>query len=273
MIISICTLAKNENKYLREWVEHHLSLGFNVIYIYDNNGLDGEKVSDVVSDYPEVVVIEKYRGVREKNLQERIYTEFWHEYRKDSDWVAFIDVDEFIMLEDRDTIQDFLSQDKFSAADVVRLRWKVYGDNGLFDVVDGDYRCIPRFKVYNNVSGLYENRLAKSIFRTVIDIRDNAIEAHGCYKATYLNVVGPDGEPCLNDKVICTDEKEPYRCAWVNHYMTKTIGEYARQKMFRGDINGSDSRYSYGLFWRINTFTKAKLDYANKVIEEMKRII
>ena len=36
-MISICLLTKDENKYLKEWVQYHLSIGIDHFYIYDNN--------------------------------------------------------------------------------------------------------------------------------------------------------------------------------------------------------------------------------------------
>lgn len=36
-MISICLLTKDENKYLKEWIQHHLSIGVDHFYVYDNN--------------------------------------------------------------------------------------------------------------------------------------------------------------------------------------------------------------------------------------------
>ena len=38
--MAICCIAKNENYYINDWVKYHLDLGFDHIYIYDNN--DGD---------------------------------------------------------------------------------------------------------------------------------------------------------------------------------------------------------------------------------------
>lgn len=37
---AICSIARNENEYLDEWVTYHLNLGFDHIFIYDNNNPD-----------------------------------------------------------------------------------------------------------------------------------------------------------------------------------------------------------------------------------------
>ena len=43
MKICVCTLAKNENRYIKEFVEHYKKYGVDKIYLYDNNDIDGEK--------------------------------------------------------------------------------------------------------------------------------------------------------------------------------------------------------------------------------------
>ena len=37
MKCAICAIAKNENDYINEWCKYHLNLGFDEIYIFDNN--------------------------------------------------------------------------------------------------------------------------------------------------------------------------------------------------------------------------------------------
>ena len=51
MKIAICAIIRNENLYLREWVEHHKHMGFDHIILYDNNNPDGEYPHQVIGDY------------------------------------------------------------------------------------------------------------------------------------------------------------------------------------------------------------------------------
>ena len=45
--ICLCVIAKNENKYLREFVEYYKTIGYNKIFLYDNNDIFGEKFEEV----------------------------------------------------------------------------------------------------------------------------------------------------------------------------------------------------------------------------------
>lgn len=37
---AILSLAKNENWYINDWVDYHVGLGFDRIFIYDNNDIE-----------------------------------------------------------------------------------------------------------------------------------------------------------------------------------------------------------------------------------------
>ena len=49
--VALCAIAKNENLYIREWVEWYKNLGISKIFLYDNNELDGERFEEVINDY------------------------------------------------------------------------------------------------------------------------------------------------------------------------------------------------------------------------------
>ena len=51
--IKIClfTPGKQENKYIREFIQFYEKMGVDKIYLYDNNNIDGEKFEEVINDY------------------------------------------------------------------------------------------------------------------------------------------------------------------------------------------------------------------------------
>ena len=103
----ICAIAKNENAYLYEWAEYHLSLGFSHIYVYDNNDVDGERVDDVFANTEIASKISVFDVRGKRFVQKNVYNEFYA--KGQFDWCAFIDIDEFITLANHNTIQDYLS--------------------------------------------------------------------------------------------------------------------------------------------------------------------
>ena len=58
MINVICAIAKNENDYINDWVNWHLNLGFDRIYLYDNNELETPYVGDFIEQKDKVEIID-----------------------------------------------------------------------------------------------------------------------------------------------------------------------------------------------------------------------
>ena len=50
MKVALCTMGKLENRYANEFVEYHLKLGIDHIFIYDDNDPNTERIIDVIDD-------------------------------------------------------------------------------------------------------------------------------------------------------------------------------------------------------------------------------
>ena len=55
--ILLSTIAKNENLYIREFVEYYRKLNFTKIIIFDNNDINGETFDYIINDYIKVMLI------------------------------------------------------------------------------------------------------------------------------------------------------------------------------------------------------------------------
>ena len=64
--VCLCAILKDENKYIIHYVEHYKNLGYDHMYIYDNNDINGEKVEDVIKNYINdgYITLIDYRGFR-----------------------------------------------------------------------------------------------------------------------------------------------------------------------------------------------------------------
>ena len=49
--VCLCAIIKDENKYIIHFIEHYKNLGYDHMYIYDNNDINGEKVEDLIKNY------------------------------------------------------------------------------------------------------------------------------------------------------------------------------------------------------------------------------
>ena len=138
--VVICAIAKNENLYLRDWVEYHKQLGIDRIYLYDNNDINGERFEEVIKDYinSRYVVVFDRRGIEKGlvfdenniNLQNKCYVETYNNLQIYSNykWIFFIDIDEYIYVKEG-TLAEQLNSEKYKDFDTIVFPWVIYNDN------------------------------------------------------------------------------------------------------------------------------------------------
>lgn len=257
MKTAIIAIAKCENHYIREWVEHYRLLGADRIILGDNNDTDGERLSDVLGDYLRdgFVTIKDCRGM--KRLQATFYANMYREYGWQFDWLAFFDCDEFLCLTKHPDIPTFLSDPTYAPFKVIRLNWQCYGDNGLVRVVDGDYSLQKRFTQPIRrdliVGRVPVNSNSKTFVRG--GLTEPNIGVHGCYDERCCNDLG---EPIRND---WATDGFSWEVAYLKHYNTKTLEEWL-DKMRRGyaDRNWNNpAMLSVERFFLYNPRTPEKL--------------
>lgn len=257
MKTAICCIAKCENNYIREWVDYHLALGFDNIFICDNNNVDGERIKPLFDDNRQVVVLD-WRG--KKACQSMAYSCFYKSIGKDYDWIAYIDIDEFITFAENsglNTIEEFL--DRFDdSVDMVHLNWMCFGDNGIVDV--DNFGVLKRFvnpldyekKIMYDFP---ENNHVKSLIRGGLDIGDSLIGIHTTKEGKDFSVVDAEGKNIVNDNF------KPYNFStvYIRHFVTKTIVEWLL-KISRGraTLNASSELYPIEKFFLYNEKTPEK---------------
>lgn len=96
--IVICAIVKQEDPYIHEWIQYHLKLGVNHIYIYDNHYISHYHA--LAEMYKGAVTVFHLPGYC---MQMTAYATFLQYARElpmseKPTWVAFIDVDEFIVI-------------------------------------------------------------------------------------------------------------------------------------------------------------------------------
>jgi glycosyltransferase involved in cell wall biosynthesis len=94
--LAICAVVKNEDIYISEWIAFHLLQGISDILIFDNQSTDGTRDTLAqISKYAPVQVVE-WPGNHYHAMQLDAYREGARRLSGVADWVAFIDVDEFL---------------------------------------------------------------------------------------------------------------------------------------------------------------------------------
>ncbi|CAK9138529.1 unnamed protein product [Ilex paraguariensis] len=132
----ICTMLRNQARFLREWVMYHARIGVQRWFIYDNNSDDG--IADVV----ESLVAGNFNISRHVwpwiKTQEAGFAHCALRARDSCEWVGFIDVDEFFHLPEGLSLHNVL-MNQSRPSDVAELRASChnFGPSGLTQVRDG----------------------------------------------------------------------------------------------------------------------------------------
>lgn len=257
MKTSICCIAKCENDYLVEWVEYHLNLGFNHIYIYDNNDEDGERIEEVLGTYINTnVFVVNCRGLRA--YQVKAYTEFYTLYGNDYDWIAYIDVDEFVTFSEKSgikNINDYL--DTIHGFDIIHLNWMCYGDNDIVDytsnsVLERFTKPLPFDKHIQY--DFPENFHVKSIIKGRLNLTGVEIVPHS--PSGNFRICDENGIKRIENTYF---KPYSYEVIYIRHYVTKTIYEWFK-KVSRGIATSNSYSYLYPIerFFKYNIDTNEK---------------
>ena len=223
--LAVCAIAKNEGSYFQEWIEWHRKQGVEKFYIYDNESTDCTK--EVLKPYIESGLVEYiyFPGYR---MQLAAYDDCLKNYRFDARWIAFIDLDEFIVPIKDDSIPAFLK--RFEDSPAVEVNWLIYGSGGAKKKMPGT--MMERFKCHSQPTH-YLNRHVKSIVAT-----RRVFNMIGCHEAARVSGYATDshGNPIKKH----FREREPQQdIIRINHYAVRSYEEFL-EKQNRGRASGSN---------------------------------
>lgn len=165
---ALCVVCKNENSYIREWLNYHKCLGFSKIYVYDHSSATplnltvGDYIQDGTVEYQYFAADHvRYAEGYTTNLQRFLTTVQGQSYKhciethgSKHTFMGFIDMDEFLVFHDHSmhNITQFLS--RYEAYAGVSLYWILLGSSGHKRrpkgmVIKNYLKCVPRRHKYH----------------------------------------------------------------------------------------------------------------------------
>ena len=271
----ICAIAKNENNYINDWVNYYLNLGFEHIYLFDNNDSNKPWVGNNIKQINKVTIF-NVNNQHMKGMQLKCYDNFYKQFCHNFNWVLYCDIDEY--LTGIENINDFLNNKKFKNFEMIRVKWKLFGDD---DLIDRD-RQVPIYKALTKV--ITNNSLSNQAKCFVRGGLSNICigSCHYAFRGDWdiTNLENRDLEKtttvlkeCLPSGAVCNSRisiKENYsnETIYLNHYMTKTLAEFLEQKFNRGDACFDTKQISLDYYWQLNKKTNEKLNFAKKYFKD-----
>lgn len=212
--LSIAAIFKNEATYFKEWIEYHRLVGVDHFYLYNNGSTD--RFLDVLRPYIQEGIIslidwpdghvppekanELYSWVH--HTQVPAYEDACRRSAGDTQWLAIIDIDEFMVPTSSPTMKPLL--EKYRDAPGIMLFWHIYGTSWVLS--------LPPKKLLIEVlhrTALPNDNLNKKVVKTIVKPE--------LYKSFYW-----PPHVCLfhnGQQAVCLEKSE----ARLNHYINRTI--------------------------------------------------
>ena len=278
--VCLCAIGKGEKLYVKEYINYYEKLGYNHIFLYDNNDINGEVYEEIIKDELKkgFVSIINYRGKMGKRYidgfkmdsQNEAYYDCYEKNNKIYNWLSFFDLDEFLEISPFNiSIQQFLNNRRYKNCQAIKFNFLFYSDNELLYYYDSPVQQRFTTPLINHPN----NKYIKSTVRGRLNINywKNGTNPHsGNMKYTTCN---------SNGEIINYKSKKNlyfnFTYAALKHYSTKSVEEYY-YKVKRGYPNYKLKDYHYNkskIIQKINYYfiynkkTKKKIKLFKKLFK------
>jgi len=221
--LSAVVILKNEALYIEEWLEYHLLQGIQKFYIYDNESTDN--LTQILQPYIEAGIIE-YKYFPYKGKQVLAYNDILEKAKKETYWLATIDVDEFIVPIENKPIPEFLKDYEQYAG--VKINWLNYGSSG--EMHWRKELVIERFKRHAK-----RDDIICCVVKTICNPRAVfKMDVHEPFYYQFAVIVNSDKNSLRRHYL---DIEPVYDKIRINHYFTKSYDE-CLLKVEKGRVDG-----------------------------------
>jgi hypothetical protein len=240
MRLAVGAIFKNEGPYILEWIAHHRALGIERFFIADNDSTD--ETTAILAALARAGIIEHipFPTVPGRPPQQAAYDMIVRRHQTDTDWIAFIDGDEFLVpAPPHRTLAEVLAAlDPGPDIGAIVVNWALYGSSGQKQAEAGPVtaRFTRRAEMNNTVNKPY-----KSVVRPAAV--DGKVENPHYFPlragARTIHVDGSDvaDAPGLPKGLSARTLWEPLR---INHYIVKSWEEFHHRKVARGRATRTD---------------------------------
>ena len=217
----ILTIIKNES-YIEDFIKYHLNLGINHIFIftdvdnnYSYNKFDNVTIKSITEVNPYKIKCQGDYICSGINYIKNNY---------DYDWCFTLDPDEYITIENNNTLEEILNQ--FKNYDALVLQWQNYGANGLIYTPDYSNKSIQ--EIYTKKGPMSCNDKQSMTTKTAYKLKTFTDQSLFSVHLPSDNIkwCKPNFKNIKKDVV--------YGNIYIRHYITKSFEEYVYKVYIRG---------------------------------------
>jgi trehalose 2-sulfotransferase len=235
--VAACTIFRDEAKFLNEWLTFHQGVGIQHFYLYNNKSED--HYQEVLAPWIEQGVVTLTDWPEKSQVE--AFNHCLGAHRSKAEWIAFIDMDEFVFSPADKNLYDVLQD--YDEAAAVFIYWALYGSSG--------HKTAPKASVLESYtkrqalqSAIHDafdhgtpgtpghvtgwSRDGKSIVRTsAVEVMNNHMPSRVRWGLT----VDENHTPMPASPHVRRKSKEPFSHSIlrINHYWSKCIDDLTRR--------------------------------------------
>lgn len=138
----------------REWLDYHHALGFDKIFVFDNNRTKFDhETQPLPAVYDNVKVIPIFDLGHNTHGEQSCRTKYAEEYLKDCDYLLVLDADEFLYIKENISVKKFLKKYENIPFEQLGIPWKGMASN---KAIQSGKSAIEDFR-YTSMSGIPNN--------------------------------------------------------------------------------------------------------------------
>lgn len=270
--IAVVTHLKNEETYVAEWILYHLAVGVRHFIVYENGSTD--RTVDILRDLlpstgltiiPWAFRLKDVRADQPLNSQTIAFSHAILNFGSAYRWMAFIDVDEFLLPNSGRTIEEALAG--ANGFPNISLPWHMFGTSGHTTRPHGPVTRSYTLRAADPMSRLKN----ASNFKCIVDpCAVSEVSVHHFRTVQYGDITANDAGERFSLKGRKSPQFYSAKFLQLNHYYTKS-SEELRKKLDRGPASpATRQRYTHRVTTAVQSIESNQLE-DRKIIEFLDR--
>jgi hypothetical protein len=230
--VALCAMTKDSELYLDEWVDYNLAIGFHTIHIMDNSDrfdLEhwGRARANSNTSHGKVTILH-FPGERR---QRSAYNQCIRLFGKLSDYMAFFDDDEFLVLRKHPNVGSLVRDHLLPDGGSLAIHWRIFGSSN--HTLASNLPVTKRFQ--------YRLKITHQNIKSIVRVKDygKALNPHSFSLLHNTTQKDTSGSTDFSSIAHAASNRRVDDVAIVHHYKYKSAKEFNFKSCVRKDASGA----------------------------------